>query len=70
MTLMSLAASSVWYRVSYDMLYASINFFADAAVSIGLAKGLDSQQSILNEMDEPVTTQWLRVWETIRFLDL
>ena len=52
MTLMSLAASSVWYRVSYDRLYASINFFADAAVSIGLAKGLDSQQSILNEMDE------------------
>jgi hypothetical protein len=34
-----------------------INFLADAALIIGLANGFDSQQPIVNEMDEPLITQ-------------
>jgi hypothetical protein len=49
---------------------SSTDFFADAALSIGLANGFDSQEPTLNGMDEPALSQWLRVWETIRFLNL
>ncbi|KAH9204324.1 hypothetical protein DL95DRAFT_119186 [Leptodontidium sp. 2 PMI_412] len=44
--------------------------FLDAAVSIGLANGFDTKETPLDTVDEAGRCQWLRVWETIRFLNL
>lgn len=45
-------------------------YFLNAASVLGLANGFDAEEPILEMIDEPSRTEGLRLWETIRFLNL
>lgn len=57
------------FKVSDNVDYSSSSHFLDLALDIGLAYGLDAEFDLpLRDMEDPNRSQWLRVWETIRFL--
>lgn len=56
------------FKVSDNGDYSSSSHFLDLALDIGQNHGLDAGEFPLKDMNDPNRSQWLRVWETIRFL--